>query len=657
MPNHDRIVHAKALQIAKLAVRATTAAGTGHPTTAMSLAHLTTVLMYQAMRWDPEKPDHRGSDRLVLSEGHAVPIVYAACADIGVTFYPGGKAKIMDEADLMTLRDIKSPIDGHPNPPVGFPLFDAATGSLGQGLSVAAGLAAAARIDKSEKLIYCIIGDGESREGQIWEAFDFAADHKLTNLIAIFNCNLIGQSDWVSGAQGPEHLAAKAEAFGWKVTIIDGHNPAQIREALKLQSEAAICGKPLCIVARTVKGWGAASQQGMGHHGTPVAAKDLDKVLAELDKTGEDLGVKGVTEDEMHTVLRIRPALHAPEHHGARKALSFKEAVEAAKLTDAVNTKKMLSPRRAFGLALSALGTSNPNVVALDADVKNSTYAQDFAKAHPSHFLECRIAEQNMVSVGAGVASGGKIPFISTFGKFFSRAFDQIEMAVIGGNNIKLVGTHIGVTLAADGPSQMATADVPFMRGIGHVKDHRGVPAMTTLTPADAVSAYKMVLEMADHPSSCYLRALRADVAILYDETDLFPFGGHKVVRKAATGKKSLVLVTNGYLVHTALAAAKKLAEAGLEVCLVDAYCLPMETSAILHLAEAHGSKILTVEDNYLGGLSAEIAEAAAKVGKITVESMAVRNLPKSGKTAEDVLAYCHLAESDIVATVTKLIG
>lgn len=657
MPSFDRVVHAKAVQLAKLAVRATTAAGSGHPTTALSLAHLTAVLMYHAMRWDPEKPDHRGADRLVLSEGHAVPIVYAACADIGVTFYPQGKSKVMDDADLMTLRDIKSPIDGHPNPPCGFPFFDAATGSLGQGLSVAAGLAAAARMDHVDKTIYCIMGDGESREGQIWEAFDFAADHKLTNLIAIFNCNLIGQSDWVSGAQGPEHLAAKAEAFGWKVTTIDGHNPSDIRAALKLQSEAAVCSKPLCIVARTVKGWGAASQQGLGHHGTSVSEKELEKVLAELDKTAEDLGCKVVTEAETHTTLRIRPPHHAPEQRHAHKPASFKEAVEAAKLTEAVYTKKKLSPRRAFGLALNSLGASNPNVVGLDADVKNSTYSQDFAKNHPTHFLECRIAEQNMVSAAAGLAAGHKIPFVSTFGKFLSRAFDQIEMAIIGGNNIKLVGTHSGITLAADGPSQMAVADVPFMRGIGHVRDHRGNAAIVTLTPCDAVSAYKMVLEMAEHPSACYLRAMRADTAIIYEEDEFFPFGGHKVVRKAATGKKSLVIASNGYLIHTALAAAKKLSEAGIEACIVDAYCLPLETSSVLHLAENHGHKILVVEDNYVGGLSGEIAEAAAKTGKVLVESMAVRNLPKSGKTPEDVLAYCHLAESDIIAAATKFVG
>jgi transketolase len=658
MPNFDQIVHAKAIEIAKLAVRATTAAGSGHPSTALSLAHITTLLMYNTMRWDPEHPHHHGSDRLVLSEGHAVPIVYAACADIGVTIYTHGKregAKIMDVADLMTLREIDSPIDGHPNPQVGFPFFDSATGSLGQGLSSAGGLAAAARIDKHSKIIYCIIGDGESREGQIWEAMDFIAEHKLTSVVAIFNCNEIAQSDYVAPAQTADHLAAKAEAFGWKVIIVDGHNPTDLVAALKLRTEAMVAGKPLCIVAKTVKGWGAASQQGLGHHGTPVSEKELPNVLAELNQTGLDLGTDKVAPADIKRVLRIHPPQHAPAHHGAHKPATFHQAAEKHKLTETLNTKKKLSPRRAFGLALDSLGSSNPNVVGLDCDVKNSTYAQDFAKNHPSHFFECRIAEQNMVSVGAGLAAGGKIPFMSTFSKFFSRAFDQIEMAIIGGANLKLVGTHPGITLAADGPSQMALADVGFLRGIAHAKDHRGNPAITVLTPSDAVSTYNMILEMADWPSAVYLRALRADVALLYPETETFPFGKFKVLRKGSGKGKKLTIAANGYLVHTVLKAAAQFEAAGIDLTLVDAYALPFDANELLKLAE--GGPILALEDNYIGGIGAEIAEAVARAGKGRSDSMVVRNIPKSGKTPEDLLAYCHLAEADILAKARTMVG
>ena len=419
------------------------------------------------------------------------------------------------------------------------------------------------------------MGDGESREGQIWEAMDFIAEHKLTNVVAIFNSNEIAQSDYVAPAQTADHLAAKAEAFGWKVVVVDGHSPTDLVDALKLRTEAMVAGKPLCLVAKTIKGWGAPSQQGLGHHGHPIAEKDMPKVFAELDQTAFELGATKATPEDIKRVLRIHPPLPAPAILSAKKPATLSEAAEKAKLTDALVTKKKLSPRRAFGLALDALGAANPNVVGLDADVKNSTFAQDFAKNHASHYFECRIAEQNMVSVGAGLSSGGKIPFMSTFGKFFSRAFDQIEMAIIGGANLKLVGTHIGVTLAADGPSQMAITDVPFFRSIGHAKDHRGNPAVYCLTPCDAPSTYNMVLEMANWPSAVYLRALRADTAIIYPETEIFPFGKFKTVKKGAGGGKGkkLTIATNGYLVHTVLGAinANKF-EAGLDVTLVDAY-------------------------------------------------------------------------------------
>lgn len=660
MPTFDQIVHAKAIQIGKLAVRATTAAGSGHPTSALSLAHIITILMYHQMRWDPENPHHHGSDRLMLSEGHAVPIVYAACADIGVSIYVGGKAKIMDDHDLLTLRDIKSPIDGHPNPQCGFPFFDAATGSLGQGLSAAAGLAGAAKVDHHGKLIYCIMGDGESREGQVWEAMDFIAEQKLTNVVAIFNCNEIAQSDYVAPAQTADHLAEKAEAFGWKAVIVDGHNPTALVNALKQRSEAMVAGRPLALIAKTVKGWGAPSQQGLGHHGTSVSAKDLAHVLAELDKTGEELQIDRVTPADLERTLRIHPPLHpaAPRH--AVKPPTLAETAEKHKLTEAVYTHKKLSPRRAFGLALDALGASNPNVVALDADVKNSTFSQDFAKNHPVHFFECRIAEQNMVSVAAGLAAGGKIPFVSTFGKFLVRAFDQLEMALIGGANIKLVGTHTGVTLAADGPSQMAIADVGFLRGLAHAKDHRGNPAITILTPSDAASTYNMVLEMAEWPSAVYLRAYRADMPVLYADTETFPFGQFKVVKKghlahASHKGQKLTIAASGYMVHAALKAAKEIEAAGIELTIVDAYCLPFQVEELLKLAE--GGPILTIEDNYIGGIASEIAEAAARSGKVRVESLVVRNFPKSGKTPEDVLAYVHLSEADIVAKAKAVVS
>src|SRR5215218_3651846 len=312
-------VHRKAIELGKLSVEMTTAAGSGHPSTALSLAHVVTVLMYHAMRWDPKDPWSRAADRLVLSEGHAVPIVYAAMADLGVMI---GKtpadARPMTRDDATQLRAIDSPIDGHPNPGLGVPFFDAATGSLGQGLSVAAGLAAAAIMDAGgpakiadARNIYCLIGDGESREGQIWEAMDFIADHALTNCVPIFNCNELAQSDWVSAQQSAEVLAKKAEAFGFVTRIIDGHDPEQISKALSELHVVKNGHRPLAIVARTVKGWGAAAEQGTGKHGTPVKKDKLAALLAALDKTAADLGVADV---KVNGELRIPapPAASTP---------------------------------------------------------------------------------------------------------------------------------------------------------------------------------------------------------------------------------------------------------------------------------------------------------------------------------------------------------
>lgn len=655
MTTLDQAIQAKAIQLGRLAVQATTSAGSGHPTTALSLAHLTAVLMYRVMRWNPAVPDMPDADRLVLSEGHAVPIIYAACADLGVTIAPEGHSRPMTSDDLMALRSIDSIIDGHPNPMLGFPFFDAATGSLGQGLSIAAGLAAAARIDGNDKTIFCIIGDGESREGQIWEAMDFIADHKLTNVVAIMNCNTLGQSDFVASTQDAETLQRKAEAFGWSAVTIDGHDPHAIEDTLQRRAEIA-GSKPLCVIARTVKGWGVPNLGGMGHHGTPVTAAELDAALAELDKRADELGVADLDAASLAALLLIEPPKSENAPLPARSEPIGLEAAIAAdeKVATAMANKPMLSPRRAYGLALKALGAAWPDVVALDADVKNSTFTDGFAKAFPERYFEARIAEQNMVSAAAGMSSGGKIAFASTFGRFLERAFDQVEMAIIGGSNLKLVGSHIGVTLASDGPSQMALADIASMRGFAHVTDHRGNPAITVLTPSDAVSTYALTVAMAAFPSACYLRTVRADLPLLYPYTETFPMRGHKVVRRPSSGDRRIVIAATGYLVHSCLKAADQLMEAGIAVTVVDAYALPLDAVPILNLAG--GGVILAVEDVYVGGLGSELAEAAAaKDGGPSVRSMCVRSMPKSGRNADDVLAYVGLAVADIVTRATAL--
>jgi transketolase len=653
----EKSVHKKAIEIGKLSVEMTTSAGSGHPSTALSLAHLVTVLMYYQMRWDPKDPWSPVADRLVLSEGHAVPIIYAAYADLGGMIVPLGKgreaARPMTRADALTLREIGSPIDGHPHPQVGFPFADAATGSLGQGLSVGAGLAAAARMDKLDRNMYVIIGDGESREGQIWEAADFVADHALTNVVPIFNCNELAQSDWVSPQQSFQGLAEKLEAYGFVVRVIDGHAPLEIKQAFEELNVIKNGNRPLAIVARTVKGWGARDEQGMGKHGTPVKKDKLATIFGELDATAKDLGVADYKSDGELTISPPKgpvPTGYTPTHElKAIKAASFQEGLAAVGLDKDLAAGKPIAPRKAFGAALVALGAADKRIVGLDADVKNSTHAEWFAKKFPAQYLECKIAEQNMISTAAGLSAAGKIPFCSTFAKFVARAFDQVEMAIIGGANLKITGTHAGVTLAADGPSQMSLSDVAFFRSFCHVKNFNGRPAVTYFFPSDAVSCYRCTELMANIDGACYQRALRAETKLLYKYDETFEVGGFKVLREG----KDLTFVAAGYMVHECLKVADELARNGKKATVIDAYGLPLKTEELLKIAQKSGGTIITVEDNYTGGLDAELSSAIAATGAgIKLKSLFVRQIPKSGREPQDVLDYLGLGEKAILAAV-----
>jgi transketolase len=648
----DSTIDSKAVELTKLSYEMTAEAGSGHPTTAASLAHLISVLMYTHMRWEPANPSHPSSDRLVLSEGHAVPIVYAACADLGVSI---GKSKDqwrpMTRADAMTLRAIDSMIDGHPNPVEGFPFFDAATGSLGQGLSVSAGLAGAARLDKLDKRIFCIIGDGESREGQIWEAADFIKDHDLKAVCAIFNSNHYAQSDAVSPQQSAETLEKKLIAYGFQVLVIDGHNGTAIAEALSKHAQAQHDPKalPVAIVAKTVKGWGSPSQQGQGHHGKPAEGEDLKKAMVELDETARQ---RGAAADQSLKIPMMSP--EKPQPPVTSEFPAFSEALKKFGADEAL-AKGAMASRKAYGYALRMLGHAHSEVVALDADVKNSSYAEIFSKDKElaSRFFECRIAEQNMFSVAAGLSAGGKIPFASTFAKFVTRGYDQIEMAVNSGANFKVVGSHAGITLAADGPSQMSLPDVAWFRAFSLMTNQKGGPGFYILQPSDAYQAYALTRAMAEHDGPCYMRTLRADTEFLYGDNDKFHLGGHEVL----TQGRDVLIVASGYMVHEANKALEMLDAQGVDATLVDLYSLPFDTDAILDLANENNGMVLTVEDNYGGGIGSAVADAVSwDGGGFNVKQMFVRNIPKSGRTPEDVLKYCGLTAEDIAAQTLQLL-
>jgi transketolase len=651
----EAVVHAQAIELDRLALEMTAAAGTGHPTTAMSLGHIITVLMFQTMRWTPDYPNYPTSDRLVLSEGHAVPIVYAAAAKLGVMVGkdPESRRKLTVD-DLKTLRMANSVLDGHPNPMEGFPFFDAATGSLGQGLSVAAGLAEAARLDDMGKRIYCIIGDGESREGQIDEALDYIADHKLKAVLPIFNCNEYGQADRVSSQQSSDMITAKLEAFGFDVKVIDGHAPAQIKAAFDAFATAQEnkSAKPMAVVAKTVKGWGAPSMQGGGWHGKPATGDALKKALSELDQKRVEVTSALATSDQFE--IEPPPEMTKKDDEPG-EMMSLTEFMKKMDMESMLQTGQMAT-RRAYGIALRALGQVNDKVVVLDADVSNSTYADIFKKdaALAPRFLECKIAEQNMMSVGVGVSAGNKIPFASTFAKFVTRAYDQIEMAIYSGANLKIVGSHAGVTLAADGPSQMAMPDVSWFRAFTTMKDHRGNPGCYVLQPSDAFAAYALTNVMAEYEGVCYMRTLRADTELIYNDDVVFNLGGFEVLSEG----KDIVICASGYMVHEANKAVQALYDAGVKATLVDLYSLPFDTDALLDLVGQNNGYCLSVEDNFGGGIGSAIADALLESGDaFRLKQMHVTRIPKSARTPEEVLAMCGLTATDIQKGVMGMLG
>ncbi len=649
----EAAVHAQAIELGRLSLEMCAEAGSGHPTSAMSISHIVTVLMFHTMRWSPDYPDYPTSDRLVLSEGHAVPAVYAAAAKLGVMVGkdPEHRQRLTVEM-LETLRDKDSVLDGHPNPMEGFPFFDAATGSLGQGLSVSCGLAEAARLDGFDKRIYCIIGDGEAREGQVAEALDYLIDRRLNTVLPIFNCNGYGQADRVSDQQSPEVLSRKLEAFGFQVRVIDGHDPSEIKQAFDAFCDiAGTDAAPMAVVAKTVKGWGAPVLQSGNWHGKPATGETLRKALDELNDRRIELTSALASSD----AFTIRPPDDAPE-----RDLSIGEIPTLSELMRELDMESLLATgrlatRKAYGLALRALGRAGRRVVVLDADVSNSTFAETFSKEADlrDRFFECKISEQHMMSMGVGLSAGGRVPFCSTFAKFVARAYDQIELGLYSGANLKVVGSHSGITLAADGPSQMALPDVSWFRALTTMRDHRGNPGCYILQPADAFAAYALTQVMAEYEGLCYMRTQRPDTEFLYTEHQVFNLGGFEVLNEG----RDIVLCAAGYMVHEANKAVDRLDELGISATLVDLYSLPFDKDKLLDIIGANGGYVISIEDNFGGGIGSAIADALVESGDgFTLEQMHVQRIPKSARTPEEELALCGLSVDDIVGRVTSLL-
>jgi transketolase len=596
--------------------RSTTAAGSGHPTSCFSMAEIMSALFFSEMRFEPRNPQNPDADRFILSKGHAAPILYAAWAAAGA----------FDRSELLKLRQLGSDLEGHPTPRL--PFVDVATGSLGQGICSAIGCALNARRIGSDYRTYVLLGDGETAEGSVWEAANVGSLDKLDNLCGITDVNRLGQSQPTMWQHDMAQFERRWKAFGWHAIVVDGHDLNAILDAF--DEARSTKGQPTMILARTLKGKGVSFTEDKDNwHGKAMKKDELEKAIAELEKQM----VAGVTVKGPELVRK--PAARE------RPAVTPKPIPPPSyKLGDLVAT------REAFGDALAKLGAADPRVVALDADVKNSTFSDRFEKVAPDRFYENFIAEQVMVGAAMGLAARGAIPWPSTFACFLYRAADFIRMAAIGSNNIKLAGTHAGISIGEDGPSQMALEDLAMCTA---------APNFTVLYPCDAVSADRLVVEATRVKGPTYVRFSRPKTPVIYPNDETFPVGGLKVLHESTDDV--VTVIGAGVTVFEALKAYDTLKSSGTMIRVIDLYSVaPVDQKSLVAAAKATKGRVITVEDHYAaGGIGDAVAAAIADAG-FAVRRIAVREIPRSGKP-EELLERFGISASHIVNAVQALVG
>jgi transketolase len=587
-------------------IRASDAAGSGHPTSSMSAAELMAVLLDAHLRLDFEHARDPRNDHLVFSKGHASPLVYSCFKAVGA----------ISDADLLSFRQFGSRFQGHPTPIL--PWVDVATGSLGQGLPVGVGLAlAAGRLDHAPSRVWVLCGDGEMAEGSIWEAFDHASFYRLDNLIALVDVNRLGQTGETMHGWDVDTYAARARSFGWEALTVDGHDVIAVDEAL---TRAEQCDGPCAIFARTKKGRGASEVEDLpGKHGKP---------LSDPKRAIEELG----GEHDIHVDVAKPTGDYEPPQIDVPGGELPRYAVGDS-----------LATRKAYGEALKALGDMRGDVVALDGEVGNSTYSEIFGDAHPERYFEMFIAEQQMVAAAVGFQRRGWVPFASSFAAFLTRAYDFVRMAAVSQANLRLCGSHAGVAIGEDGPSQMGLEDLASLRAI---------TSSVVLCPCDANQTAKLVAAMADRDGISYLRAQRGATPVIYDADEDFFIGGSRVVREGT----DVTLAGIGLTVHEALAAAERLAADGIQARVIDVYSIkPLDVETLVAAAEETGA-IITAEDHRPeGGLGDAIAGALAEAGRpVPMRKLAVYELPGSGKP-EELIHQAGIDADAIVAAAREL--
>jgi len=618
-PDQKKIQNLKdvANKLRILSIKCTNAAGSGHPTSCCSMAELTSVLFFHTMKYKVSDPRDASSDRFVLSKGHSAPILYAAWCMAG----------LFSEDELMQLRKLGNDLEGHPTPRLNF--VDVATGSLGQGLSCSAGMAYTGKyLDKGSYRVFCLMGDGESAEGSVMEAANFAGYYKLDNLVGIIDINRLGQSDPTSLQHEMDVYQKRWESYGWNAIVVDGHDIEAICRAYFDAEQAK--GRPTMILAKTYKGKGVPGVENeMNWHGKALGGK-ADEAIAAIEAQMVDKNVSGEKLNTQVVVDDVKP-------------VDPSAIVLSEKPSYAADAKE--ATRKAYGLALAKLGRSSDRVVALDGDTKNSTFAITFQKEFPDRFVECFIAEQNMLGVGMGCATRDRtVAFASAFACFLSRGYDQIRMGAISQTKLKMAGSHVGVSIGEDGPSQMALEDLAMFRAINNC---------TVFYPSDAVSCERAVELCANTPNMCYIRTSRPATSILYGADEVFEAGKGKVVRQTASD--FCLLIGAGVTLHECLKAHETLKAEGINTRVFDPFCIkPLDVQGIIAHAKACNGNIVTIEDHYPeGGLGEAVLSAVAMETGIRVQRLAVTGLPRSGPSAA-LMEMFGVSAKQVVEAVKK---
>lgn len=611
-------------QIAKLLryyiLTSSSKAGSGHPTSSLSSADIMAVLYFNFLNYDFANPQNRYNDRLIFSKGHASPLLYSLYKVAG----------LITEEELMTVRTLYSPLQGHPTPET--PYVDVATGSLGMGLSFGLGMALANKIDNIKNKTYVLLGDGEMAEGNIWEAIELASHYKLNNLIGIIDVNRLAETGETMLGHNIDIYQKRVSAFGWETALIDGHNFDEITNALtKVQDQQAPC----MIIAKTIKGKGVSFLENqLNRHGKALKEDELNKALSELN----------INDSEKELTFAVnKPSQFLQIDTNSKEN---NQVDLSSVLSQLSNSNEPIPTRKAYGMALTELLKQSPGVNALDGDLSDSTFSGLAEKERPEQFFNMFIAEQNMVASGTGMSKMGKTIFASTFAAFFTRAYDQIRMSAISNSNIKIVGSHAGVSIGEDGVSQMGLEDIAMMRPILN---------STILYPSDGISTVKLVKQMSKLSGISYLRTTRKPTPIIYRPDEEFPIGKFKTLKES--DNDCCLIIAAGITLHEALSAYEKLKMENIHIRIIDLYSIkPIDVEGLKFAASKCNNKVITVEDHYFeGGLGDAVLNVFAN-SPVTITKMAIAQKPHSGKP-DELLENYGISAQHIIDNVHKILS